>query len=278
MCVLNENNIPYKPKDKTSGKQYYFCHDDTIPNDRGECDSNKDLEGKCFFNNINNIFSSYDYLKVCGELTEKNSKALISEFGSVNDSIFVADVLACKSGFALYFFEDLNIKNTTEKPFYLACVTVKYVEKENDNCIIRYSLGDDKEYIYNKTDVSKVLYENNEFNKYDCNLIMIKIKLFKEYLDIFNKLKTHCLQGQFYNEPFTCENDELRKIWYYYNNPDHYLLYRNEEEIIDYFIQSNYPTIKSSNETGQENKENSNGFLNKCIIKYLLFLLLLLSL
>ena len=47
---------------------------------------------------------------------------------------------------------------------------------------------------------------------------MTKIELIQDYFSKFNNSKTDCLEGNFYEEPFTCENDELRKVWYYYNN------------------------------------------------------------
>lgn len=112
--------------------------------------------------------------------------------------------------------------------------------------------------------------DDETINYNDCNRIMTKIELFQNYLNIFNKLKTHCENGKFYNEPFTCENDELRKLWYYYNKPYNYLMYRNNEELLDFLIESEYPTpmskIKGNNTT------NSGGFYNN---KYILLLLLL---
>ena len=97
---------------------------------------------------------------------------------------------------------------------------------------------------------------------------MTKISLFQDYLKTFNKLKNQCQQGKFYNEPFTCENDELRKLWYYYNNPIQYLIYRNEEEVLNFFIESQYPTPKSVLEA----EKDSSRFYNN---KYFLLLLIL---
>ena len=101
---------------------------------------------------------------------------------------------------------------------------------------------------------------------------MTKIELVKDYFIKFDKLKTHCIEGKFYNEPFTCENDELRKIWYYYNHPEEYLLYKNDEEILEYLINEAYPTPISKVKNETEKKQNLSRFLNN---KYFLFLLLL---
>jgi hypothetical protein len=265
---LKGNDEPYKYEDKVSKKLIYYCNDDdkipTTPNKCEKITPSETAEDKCFL--------SYDFLKVCGELNDDQSYSN-SYFGTVEDNKIVRDVLACKSGFTLFFFNDgkTQYNNKNQGNSYPVCVTVKNVEKDdNDKCIIRYTKENETELIYSLQNVNKTLYESNEFP--DCNLIMTKIQLFKDYLDISNKLKAHCEKEQFYNEPFTCKNDELRKSWYYYNHPEEYLLYKDEQEIIDYLIQQNYPT-HISNETEQEDKkDNSSGFLNN---KYFLILLLL---
>jgi len=274
LCVEKENDSVHQYDDKVSNKTYYYCPDNLIPTNQTHCltkidETNKD---KCPIDTNMKTFS-YDYLKICGEIDIDKKYASNSNFGIVDDNKFVGDVLACKSGFALFFFKDRGIEynaNNNNQSF-LVCVTVKHVEKEdNNNCIIKYSIDNETELTYYKAKVDDSLYDKNEFP--DCNLIMTKIELFKDYLNKFNKLNTHCINGQFYNEPFTCENDELRKSWYYYNHPDQYLLYKDNEEIIDFLIQSYYPT-HNSNETEQENNKNSSrGLLNN---KYFLILLLL---
>ena len=275
-CVHENNENPYIYEDNVSGKKYYYCPDNTFLNKQKKCISistNEEMKDKCSLDSDMKGLS-YEYLKVCGELNKDQTLASISDFGKVDDGKIVGDVLACKSGFALYFYDGKNIQIDSNNPNIPlpVCVTAKYAEKDDNNkCIIGYIIGDDeKESIYSENEVESYLYSNNSFT--DCNLIMTQIELLNNYLNIFNKLNAHCKDGQFYNEPFTCENDELRKSWYYYNNPDHYLLYKDEQEIIDYLIRQNYPT-RISNETEQEDKkDNSSGFLNN---KYFLILLLL---
>jgi len=271
-CINNKcvkgNDHPYVYKDKVSELKYYYCDDnDNILYDHQACgkitqpETTKD---KCIL--------PYVYLKVCGELNEDHLSYSNSDFGIVENNKFVGDVLACKSGFTLYFYDDGEIQyNHINKGIsFPACVTVKNVDLDiDDECIISYTKEDENELIYSRKNVNETLYNKNDFP--DCNLIMTKIELFKNYLNIFNKLKNHCQKEQFYNEPFTCKNDELRKSWYFYNHPEDYLLYKDEEEIIDYLIQKYYPSHKS-NETEQENEISSSGFLNN---KYFLFLLLL---
>ena len=89
-----------------------------------------------------------------------------------------------------------------------------------------------------------------------------------------NEIKDTCTTVNFYDEPFTCGNDELRKLWYFYNNIDMYLLYKNDEDIINYLVQKTYPLYGV--ETNDKNSdENNDLYLN---IKYFIFLLFLLSL
>jgi hypothetical protein len=83
-------------------------------------------------------------------------------------------------------------------------------------------------------------------------------------------LKSECENGKYYEEPYTCWNDELRKLWYYYKKPKDYLLYEDDYQVITYLTESSYPT---SNETIKETSK-SKGLLIK-INLYLIILILL---
>ena len=278
-CLVEEDEEPYHIE------IYDFCSNNTIPikyednpspriNLCKKKSDHQDIIDKCFISTPRKKSTSPDYMKVCGKINIENNKIesiSTSDFGKIDDGNFVEDEKACKSGFALYFYINGNTYGTTDMDTGKICVNVKGVEigDKLDDCIIRYTKGTEEEFIYNKDDddMDEDLYSLNDFGQ--CNLIMTKIDLFQDYLKKFEKLKNHCEQGKFYHEPFTCENDELRKLWFYYNNPDLYLLYKNEEEIINFFIQSEYPTPKYKLE---ENKKNSSGFFNN---KYSLLILLL---
>ena len=228
------------------------------------------MKDKCFHDIENDTYFSYDYLKVCGEFTVNNNISSMSDIGVLDDNTLVKDPLACKSGFALYF--NKNKETVTNVLMSQVCVTVKGVEKDEDSrCVIRYTKGSEVEFIYDPNKVHPDLYSRNNF--IDCDLIMPKVELFQDYLTAFKK--TDCEKEQLYNEPFTCENDELRKIWYYYNHPEDYILYKNNEEIVNYLIENAYPTpiskIKEEKEK-TEKKENSSAFLDNI---YILLLLLL---
>ena len=199
---LKGNDEPYEYKDKASKKYYYYyCDDDDqIPIALNKCEKIAPSEAdkdKCIL--------PYDFLKVCGELNEEQNYAN-SYFGTVEDNRTVGDVLACKSGFTLFFYNDgeTQYNNKNQGKLVQVCVTVKNVEKDdNDKCIILYTKENEKELIYSLQNVNETLYKRNNFP--DCNLIMTQIELLKNYLNIFNKLNAHCKDGQFYNEPFTCE-------------------------------------------------------------------------
>ena len=276
LCIVEEGNSPYIYKDKFSDRHYYYCSNDTIPykstNDAicKNINQIEEMKDKCFHDIENDTYFSYDYLKVCGEFTVNNNISSMSDIGVLDDNTLVKDALACKSGFALYF--NKNKETVTNALMSQVCVTVKGVEKdENSRCVIRYTKGSEVEFIYDPNKVNPDLYNRNNF--IDCDLIMPKVELFQDYLTAFKK--TDCEKEQLYNEPFTCENDELRKIWYYYNHPEDYLLYKNNEEIVNYLIENAYPTpiskVKEEKEK-TEKKENSTAFLDNI---YILLLLLL---
>ena len=261
-CIVNEGEEPYQYKDTSSNKEYLYCFDGGNSNDSGGQACQKSDKHECFKNA--NIFYTSDYLKVCGKLNDDKTIASTSDIGELEDGSFVADFLACKSGFALYF--------DNQGKEYQRCVTIKGVEEYNPKCLIRYTIGNEEEKFICDPD-NGPCHTNNILKIYaECNVIMTKIELFQDYISKFNKLKAHCKEKEFYNEPFTCENDELRKIWYYYNNPENYLLYKDDEEILDYLVAEAYPTPKSKLEEEEKNKKNSSGFLVK---NYFLLLLLL---
>ena len=276
-CIIKPDSYPYNYTDEASSKQYYFCSDNQFPQYSGieiKCEQ-KTENDKCFLKSKNESISS-DYLKTCGAFNDKLDSVSTSGFGEVEDGKFVGDSLACKSGFALYFYENKSTDPTyPNDPMYQLCVTVKGVEKikmaSNDiKCAIRYTIGND-EFIYDPNNMKDELYDNNNFPL--CDAIMTKIELIQDYFTKFDKLKSQCLEGNFYEEPFTCKNDELRKVWYYYNKIEEYLLYKNDQEVLDYLVEEAYPTPKTKDkEEEDKNKKDSSGFLDN---KYFLLLLLL---
>jgi len=219
--------------------------------------------------------------KVCGEPYQVpgkiNFKTRVSgdyevdtidfaDIGSLPVGTPVYDEKACETGFALYFYGDGTlIKQTGYSNMYLHCANLKEI-LSNDEVV--YSLSDGTEKIYYTSRVSNS-YPNTytlSFTKYKDE---VKLEMFKNYRDKLNGILTQCKSDYDYTEPYTCKNDELRKWFYFYNNPDKYMLYKDEKEIIDYLLQQNYGDYYSTGSTG------SSGFI---AFKYFFYLLILLSL
>lgn len=222
-----------------------------------------------------------DYFKVCGEINyEKDStthsftklSTNMNYLGEVDDGKIVENTKACKSGYALQFYGD----GTLEKPFsdadatgngnsktFKHCVTVKEVEYSNSqgpnsnslSCKIKYTKGDGKEYIY--------------YSTFCDSYLLTKLDLWTKYIDRMNSIRTDCETKRHYDEPFLCDDNELKKLQYFYDHPEKYLLYQNDKQITDYLVQQEYPSYEA--------QDLSNGilFIN---IKYFIFLLILISL
>ena len=288
-CIVENSTISYSKNDLADSKTYYYCPNYLIPIYNND-DSDYKCEPRENYKNMVDMCNDIeedgtqikafpDYFKICANQTIiksgtnpyqlKNTSA--NYIGSIEDGVFVEDPRACKSGYALNFYGDKNITQPTDDTsgnMFLMCVTVNEVQKDNSNCYIKYSIGE-KTNIYNTAKI-----QNNNINSNECEFIMTKIELFKEYTTKMNEIKDTCTTVNFYDEPFTCGNDELRKLWYFYNNIDMYLLYKNDEDIINYLVQKTYPLYGV--ETNDKNSdENNDLYLN---IKYFIFLLFLLSL
>ena len=107
-------------------------------------------------------------------------------------------------------------------------------------CNIKYTL-DKKSYNYDVNKVSSSLITNKNTFCNGFKFIKTKLELFKEYIDKTNELVDECKKKKYYDEPYTCKNDQLRKLFHFYNNVEEYLLYKNEEEVIEFLLQKEYP-------------------------------------
>ena len=276
-CSLDVNDDPIYIKD------YQYCPDNLIGVRTNinsyKCEERKENEmiGLCYLKKDSGYKRALpDYMKVCGEITfdkaENNYEILnikMNLIGSVEDGKFVENELACKSGFALKFYPNGAINPDSTKNHwnnYYRCVKyngIKY-KKNKNGCIINYILNN-KNYTYdtNKASVNYYYCSNNlanfrmENNFIKTYFIKERLNLFKQYVDKVNELGDECRKNKYYDEPFTCKNDELRKLYYFYNHTDEYLLYKKEDEIIEYILQKEYPSygVKFS-------KIDRNGYLN----------------
>lgn len=262
------------------GEVHDYLDSNKCVSDPGICESYKDDLS------LDKSYSAGKYKKcVRKELQTKDSgktystKTLYSNYiASIDDGEFIenssSNLKYCKSGYALFFFGNKELKypnsDQNNNKMYLMCVTV---EGKDANGIIKYKIkdGDSKyydpsklnDYYYETTNqygpssyVYYSLYDNDEF-------LMTRLEMFKKYRDTLDGLDD-CKGGQ-------CENDELAKWKYFYENPEEYLLYKDEPQIIEYLIKEEegnyYYKVKHTS-------SNSN-ILN---MKYMLALLSLLLL
>lgn len=274
-CNFNNDKSVYEVVDSADKTIYYYCQEGKIPILSGsnyECLSpNNDQKGKCYdLNSGKKIFP--EYTKVCGKIELSDSKDInnifTSDIGELNVNEIVKDERACKSGYALYLSSDNQNKMLKQ------CVNFIESKKLGNGCVIKYSLEDGKEKIYNSNDISQSYQNDTLFT--ECEFLETKIQFFKNYLkEMTNERKVACKNDTYYNEPYTCGIDEIRKIWYFYNHPDEFIFYKNEEDVINFLLQQAYPSYGNNNNNNLEN--NSNEFSTFLNIKYFISLLILLS-
>ena len=284
-CIVQNEQNAYSIIDDVSGEAYYYCPDNLIPIydsvNNYNCEESTEMKNNCFLNEGTEKRAFPDYFKVCGIQTiEKNQesgtyinkKTITSYIGSVEDGNFVEDERACKHGFALYFYGDKKTdtpENENPTNLFKRCVLVNEVD---DNCNIKYTL-DSKQYIYNTRKILSIFNTNN--NIFDCSFLTTKLELFQQYVEKMGELKEECEKVKYYDEPFTCGNDELRKLWFFYNKPDIYLQYKNEEDIVNYLLQDSYHLYGFGENTTSSNSTDSSFYLSN---KYYILILILLSL
>ena len=226
------------------------------------------------------------YFKKCGlidlQLTSANSgryyeKTVSSSFYcSVPDDSFVKESITCEHGFALYFYGNKKYKpiNNPSNPsgglseshqMYLRCVTVTGVDTVNN--VIKYKIGESgtEEYYLIDELQDGTSYKRTMENSIN-ELTMTKLEIFQNYKKRYDEIKEECARLLYLDEPGTCRDDELRKWYYFYENPEEYILYKNDPMIMEYLIQTSYPNYKAQH-------TNSSGFLNLNIL-ILLFALI----
>ena len=257
MCSLKENDEAYEKGG------FYFCPSGYIPvkiedEDPDDIDyicrksSEYNPNGRYFYLNKDNgksYFYAPEFLYYPGEIIfnenevpaidrENNNKEVkvkvysISEIktatiASLEDGTFVKDPKTCKSGIAVKYYADKSLEvpsyDSNTRNFY-RCVSVEEVDKKN--CLIKYNLDS----------IEITLHLDSDYISSDCDNIDIVLEMFEKFKDKMSKCESH----KYDEEPLTCGREDLRKYLYFYKNPDIYRLYRDEKEIIDYFILNGY--------------------------------------
>ena len=240
--------------------------------------------------------STPESYKKCGKLTIKEYPNTATEnfngiyyialdeytyIGTVQDGEYVSDMELCESGFALPFYygglyddpiSPSATADTTQAEFrnrpYLRCVTPISVNQRSTNnyCSITYKINDGDSLNYNVDKIASSYTKINEFcSSSTKDLIRIKYDHFREYSkSITEDERKTCGDLEITNK-YTCENNGLIKSWYFYKNPEKFILYNGREKlekVLNYLIQKEYPSYSLSK------------FLNNKII-FLLILFLL---
>lgn len=244
-------------------------------------------------------YSSPEPNKICGKLTfaddpNDNMKGIYyinkMEYvykGEVEDGEYVNDQELCKSGFALYFYKDGKSKDPKDSgavgsnTMYLMCVTPISINSKLsqqtsgtpivttvDECSINYKINENGEILrYNIKHLTtpQSTFIENYCKSNDRLYIKLKYEKYREYYTKITEEERQTCGDLDYTNKYSCQNNELIKAWYFYNNPRDYAIYNDRKKIgkvIDYKIQKSYPCYSISQ------------YLSKNFI-YLLFLLLI---
>lgn len=261
-CTLNNLEF-YRKTDSVSPDTLYYClSGKTAFSTDGTTYSCDTLPTGVSSSKYYSTKDSTDYTippgpyQVTGAITFKDrtsgdyeiSSVDISDIGSVDTGKFVENERACKSGFALPFYVSGNSGTLTQPDgvsstnTFNLCVDVKEVEEDSNKCRIKYSLSDGVEKIYYLSKMSSSFTDISDV----CDNLLTKLEMFKNYIAKLEPIKAECKSKNYYEEPFTCRNDELRKWWYFYYNPDEYMLYKDQTEVEDFLLQSEYKTYNAN--------------------------------
>lgn len=214
----------------------------------------------------------------------KLSEKKYAYIGSVENGNYVSDEILCKSGFALFYYPKGNLQDpynrgtgfsSTLNKMYKRCVTPIAIEhndpllssqkssssSSSSSCVIYYKENDEDTTIkkYNVDQLSNIAsiytsstsYYKNELCKYSDYEFKIKFQSFKEYttnLKEEERDKCGVLEGTTYKR-YSCDNNALIKSWYFYKNPQDYIVYNDREKlevVLNYLIQKEYPSYQFS--------------------------------
>jgi len=288
ICVNPNDGSIYTIDDRISDDHVYKCNSDRRPSFISGTSAVCTLSTDSYFTGMDNFCMKSDgttqkripptFNKVCGENSFPSSGNYISQtsmttIGSLADGTYVSDARACQSGFALYLYRSKTLvkpADTDDQNMYLVCVTLNEIAFDSTGePIYKYSYNNEV-HSYKVSQVPSGKIPSGYSFPSDSHL-MTKLELFKEFV---KKAKSvTCQENKGYDdEQFTCKNDELRRLWYFYHHVNEYLLYKNEDAIVDYLIEQIYPEYSPRY---AEPQQEASSFLS---VKFISLLILLLSL
>ena len=174
--------------------------------------------------------------------------------GEAEDGTFVLNKRFCKSGFTLNFYRngelskpivksDAGIEVYSDPNLQKMCVTPTQIDYHNPlvgGCVITYKGKDGNEHKYNANRFS-INCENEDYIE-----PVLKSQIYTEFIEEFNKAsdedKKNCYKIP-QNEVGNCENIKLLKLYYFYNNINDYLFYKDREDlekVLHFKIQAAY--------------------------------------
>ena len=133
---------------------------------------------------------------------------------------------------------------------YLRCVTPISTNKVNTNeCSITYKINDGEPLNYNVDKITGWRYRSSIVNL--CNIEHFKIKYdnFREYSKSISENERKTCGDLENTNKYTCENNGIIKLWYFYKHPEKYILYNDREKlgkVLDYLIQKEYHSYSFS--------------------------------
>ena len=206
-----------------------------------------------------------------------------ADIGSLDNGNYVTDEILCKSGFALFYYPKGNLQNpynrgssytSSYNKMYKMCVTPISIEHNDPlllsqssqtSCVIYYKESDEDttikkynvDHLYLDSHIDSTVYPSfstSDLCKYTDYEFKIKFQHFKEYTsNLKEEQREKCgdLGDSNVNNyrRYICDNNALIKSWYFYKNPDNYIVYNERkklEVVLDYLIQKEYPSYQFS--------------------------------
>ena len=187
------------------------------------------------YSKIPNYCNKLQIKPVEGSTQEKyyiKTKELVKGLYSLQDGDYfdgLDEKQYCDSGFYLYFFGNGKEKlETSGEEMYKRCVKVLAIEEISDasgtsetSYVIKYKINNE-EHIY---DTSKLegTYKTNLNTECSETFLMTRLELFQRMKEEYKKNST---------------SNEYMKWSFLYQNPEEYLLYKDQIDVLDYLIQS----------------------------------------